>query len=90
MGAALLFLEHYHRESDEFLDHIIIGDETWTSHYAPVSKQQSQEWLVPILNKNIQENSSRTVQLEKSWPAFFFFGEERHSFISLLAPWRDH
>jgi hypothetical protein len=39
MGAALLFLGHYHREDDEFLDHSIKGVET----YAPESKRQSQE-----------------------------------------------
>jgi hypothetical protein len=38
-GAALSFLEWYHREGDEFLDH-----ETWVLHYTPESKRQSQEW----------------------------------------------
>jgi hypothetical protein len=44
MGAALSFLECYHREGDEFLDHIVTGDETWVSHYTPEGKRQSQEW----------------------------------------------
>jgi hypothetical protein len=44
MGAALSFLERYHREDDELLDHMIAGDGTWVSHYAPESKRQSQEW----------------------------------------------
>jgi hypothetical protein len=43
MGAALSFLEGYHREGDEFLDRIITADETWVSHYTTESKWQSQE-----------------------------------------------
>jgi len=34
-------LNQYKTEGDSFLDHIIIGDETWCQHY---SKQQSMEW----------------------------------------------
>jgi hypothetical protein len=41
MGAVLSFLEHHHRESDEFLDHIVTGDETWVSHYAAEIKEDS-------------------------------------------------
>jgi hypothetical protein len=44
IGAALSFLECYHRGDDEFLDHIVTGDETWVLHYTPESKCQSQEW----------------------------------------------
>jgi hypothetical protein len=33
MGAALTFLECYHRGGDKFLDHIVTGDETWVSHF---------------------------------------------------------
>ncbi|KAJ4444846.1 cGMP-dependent protein kinase, isozyme 1 [Periplaneta americana] len=31
-------------QGDEFLDHIVTGDETWVSHMTPESKQQSMEW----------------------------------------------
>jgi hypothetical protein len=76
------FLECYHREGDEFLDHIITGDETWVLHYAPESKRQYQEWHhahSPTQNHN---NSSRHVQLQKSWPAFFGIGK---AFFSLTS-----
>jgi hypothetical protein len=44
MDVDLSFLECYHRQGDVFLDHIVMGDETWVPHYAPESKRQSQEW----------------------------------------------
>lgn len=34
-------------EGDEMLSRIITGDETWTSHTTPESKQQSMEWSNP-------------------------------------------
>jgi 6-pyruvoyl-tetrahydropterin synthase len=47
MGAALTFLERYHRDGDKFLDHIVTGDETWVSHFTPESKSQLLEWHHP-------------------------------------------
>jgi hypothetical protein len=40
MGAALTFLERYHRNGEKFLDHTVTGDETWVSHFTPESKRQ--------------------------------------------------
>jgi histone-lysine N-methyltransferase SETMAR len=47
MGAALTFLELYHRDGDKYLDHIVTGDETWVSHFTPESQRQSLEWHHP-------------------------------------------
>jgi hypothetical protein len=47
MGAALTFLERYHRDGDKFLDHIVTGDEAWVSHFTRESKRQSLEWHHP-------------------------------------------
>ena len=41
MESALTFLQRYHDDGDEFLDRIITGDETWTAHDAPETKQQA-------------------------------------------------
>jgi hypothetical protein len=74
----LSFLECYHREGIEFLDHIITGDETWVSHYAPESKRQSQEWhQAHSLTKTtkIQENTFNCKNHGQR-----FLGLERHSF----------
>jgi hypothetical protein len=47
MGAALTFLERYHRDGDKFLDHIVTGDGTWVSDFTPEGKRQSLEWHHP-------------------------------------------
>ncbi|GFQ97636.1 transposase [Trichonephila clavata] len=44
MGFALDFLTRYTEAVDEFLDHIVTGDETWAYHHTPESKQQSMQW----------------------------------------------
>jgi len=41
MDSALKFLTRYAQEGDEFLDSIVIGDETWGFHHTPETKQQS-------------------------------------------------
>jgi hypothetical protein len=38
VGAAVSFLDCYYREGDEFLDHIVTGDETLVLHSALESK----------------------------------------------------
>ena len=38
------FLTQYSDESKSFLSHVVTGNETWVSHEAPKSKQQSMEW----------------------------------------------
>ncbi|KAG8258189.1 hypothetical protein J6590_108469 [Homalodisca vitripennis] len=44
LGSALSFLERYSNEGDDFLSHIVTGDETWVAYVTPESKQQSMEW----------------------------------------------
>lgn len=44
MGAALTFLIRYDKDGEQFLNHIVTGDETWISHITPESKRQSMEW----------------------------------------------
>lgn len=44
LAHALSFLERYDKEGDEFLSHIVTGDETWVSYYTPETKRQSSEW----------------------------------------------
>jgi hypothetical protein len=40
MDSALKFLTRYTQEGDEFLDSIVTGDETWSFHHTPESKQK--------------------------------------------------
>ncbi|GFU25513.1 histone-lysine N-methyltransferase SETMAR [Trichonephila clavipes] len=44
MYFALDFLTCYVEAGDEFLDHIVTGDETWVYPQTPESKQESMQW----------------------------------------------
>jgi hypothetical protein len=46
-ASALIFLERYHKDGDEFLSHIIrvTGDETWVSFVNAETKEQSKQCL---------------------------------------------
>jgi hypothetical protein len=45
MASALFLLERYHKDSDEFLNHIVrvTGDETWVSFVNFETKGQSKQ-----------------------------------------------
>ncbi|GFY25211.1 histone-lysine N-methyltransferase SETMAR [Trichonephila clavipes] len=58
MACALVFLDRY-KEGDQFLERIVIGDETWVSHITPESKRQSMEWRhtnSPVREKGQADN----------------------------------
>jgi hypothetical protein len=44
---ALTSLERYHKDVDEFLNHIVrvTGDETWVSFVNIKTKEQSEQWM---------------------------------------------
>jgi hypothetical protein len=44
---ALAFFERYHKDGDEFLNHIVrvTGDETWVSFVSVETKEQSKQWM---------------------------------------------
>jgi hypothetical protein len=41
LGLSLTFLDQYHKGGDEFLNHIITGDETWVSFVSVEIKEQT-------------------------------------------------
>jgi hypothetical protein len=45
MASAFTFLERYHKDGDEFLNHIVrvTDDETWVSFVSAESKDQSKQ-----------------------------------------------
>jgi hypothetical protein len=47
MASALTFLERYHKDGDEFLNHIVRapGDKTWVSFVNVETKEQSKQWM---------------------------------------------
>jgi hypothetical protein len=46
MASALPFLERYHKDGDQFLNHIVrvTGNETWDSFVNVETKEQSKQW----------------------------------------------
>ncbi|KAJ4448998.1 hypothetical protein ANN_00390 [Periplaneta americana] len=63
-SSALSFFTRYSEQGDEFLDHIVTGDETWVSHMTPESKQQAMEWrhtALPRKKKFKQTMSTRKI-----------------------------
>jgi hypothetical protein len=70
MGAALNFLVRYHNEGDEFLNHIVTGDETWISYVTPGNKQQSVQWqhsASPKAKKFKQTLSAKKIMCTMFW-----------------------
>jgi hypothetical protein len=54
MASALTFLKQYHKDDDEFLNHIVrvTGDETWVSFVNVETKEQSKQTSRNSLNKH--------------------------------------
>jgi hypothetical protein len=44
MASALTFLERSYKDGDEFLNHIVKGNETWVSFVNVETKEQSKQW----------------------------------------------
>jgi hypothetical protein len=47
MASALTFLEQYHKDSNEFLIHIVgvAGDDTWVSFVNFEPQEHSKQWM---------------------------------------------
>jgi hypothetical protein len=47
VASALTFLERWHKDGDEFLNHVVqvTGDETWVSFVNVETKEQSKQWM---------------------------------------------
>jgi hypothetical protein len=45
MALALTILEQYHKDGDEFFNHVITGDESWVSFVNVETKEQSKQWM---------------------------------------------
>lgn len=58
MQTALTFLTHYNQDGDNFFDHIVAGDEPWTSLQTPETKHHSMEWHHSNLPIKLKKASS--------------------------------
>jgi hypothetical protein len=44
-GFGFDFLEQYHKDGDEFLNHIVTGEEGWVLFVNVETKEQSKQWM---------------------------------------------
>jgi hypothetical protein len=73
MASALTFLEQYHKNGDEFLNHIVrvTGHETWVLFVNIETKEQSKQWMHTHspnkLKKSKQTLSGRKLMATVFW-----------------------
>ena len=71
-GISLSFLERYEKDGDEFLTHIVTGDETWVCYVTQESKQQSMQrhTTSPTKTKFKQPLSARKIMCTVFWERY--------------------
>jgi hypothetical protein len=71
MSPALIFLERYHKDGNEFLNHIMqVTDETWVSFVNVETKEQSKQWMhthSPNKLKKFKQTSARKLLATVFW-----------------------
>jgi hypothetical protein len=85
-----LFLERYHKDCDEFLDHIVqvTGDETWVSFVNAETNEQSKQWMHMHSPKKLTK-FSQTLSTSKLRDQNRFLRQERGADGGIHAI-RDH
>jgi len=69
-ASTLDFLTQYSEKGENFLSHVVTGNDTWVSHEAPKSKQQFMEWRhtsSPTKTKFKQTTSTRNIMCTTFW-----------------------
>ena len=69
-ATTLDFLTQYSEEGENFLNHVVTGNEKWVSHEAPKLKHPSMEWRhtsLPTKTKYKQTTSTRKVTCTMFW-----------------------
>jgi hypothetical protein len=64
------FLEHYHKDGNEFLSRIIRGNETWVLFVNVETKEQSKQWkhiYSPNKPKRFKQMSARKLMATAFW-----------------------
>jgi len=84
MGSALMFLQHYWEEGDEFLDRIVAGDETWVQFINTKTKEQSKQWM-HTHSPNKSKKFKRTL-LNKKMMATVFWGRKGILLTEFMVP----
>jgi hypothetical protein len=78
IAPALTFLERYHKDGDEFLNHVVrvTGDETWISFVNVETKEQSKQWM-HAHSPNKQNKFKQTLCACQKADGNCFLGQER-------------
>lgn len=74
-------LQRYEREADEFLDSIVITDETWVHYFTPESKRASMQWRHTTSPK---PKKAKTVSSADKVMATFFWDSQGVLFVDFL------
>jgi hypothetical protein len=90
MASALTFFERYHKDGDEFLNHIVrvTGDETWISFANVKSKEQSKQWMRTHSPKKPKQFKQTLSACQKA-DGNCFLGKERSADAAIDAT-RNH
>jgi hypothetical protein len=85
------FLERYHKDGDEFLNHIVrvTDDETWLSFVNAETNEQSMQWMNIVYSPNKQKNFKQTLSAYQKADGNCFLGQERSADGGIHAT-RDH
>jgi histone-lysine N-methyltransferase SETMAR len=70
MALVSTFLQYYDDEGDEFLDKIVIGDETWVKFANVETKEQSRQWMHThslLKPRKLKQLSDRKLMATVSW-----------------------
>jgi hypothetical protein len=72
------FLQRYHKDSDEFLSHVVrvTGDETWVSSVNGETEKQSKQWM-NTYPPNKLEKCKQTLSACQKADGSSFLGQER-------------
>jgi hypothetical protein len=72
MALVLNFLERYHKDSDEFVSHIVwvTDDETWFSFMKVEAKEQSKQWMWTHIQQTSWKSLNKRCLPESWWQLF--------------------
>jgi hypothetical protein len=88
---ASAFLERYHKDSNEFLNHIVqvTGDEIWVSFVNGETKEQSKVWMHTHSPSEPKKSLKKHLPARKLMATFSETGQERSADGGIYAT-RDH
>jgi hypothetical protein len=83
IASALIFLKQYHKDSNEFLNHIVqvTGDETWVSFVNVETKEQSKQWRHTHSPKKPKKKLKQTLSACQKADGNCFLGQDKKGLV---------